>query len=139
MIPVVMPQPGETITEAVLVRWHRKPGELVEAGTRLFEIETEKAAIDIDAVSTGLLADLLVAAGQSVAVGAPLATIYLVRPRRRAESPPSARLSPAVRRLLQAHSLSEAQIVGTGPEGRITKQDVLATAGRAHATSGEHS
>lgn len=126
MIVVVMPQPGETITEAVLLRWHRQAGELVEAGTALFEIETEKATMDIDSVATGLLADVAVEEGATVAVGTRLANLIPVRPRRVQEGTLTSQLSPAVRRLLQEHSLRESQVSGTGPQGRITKRDVLA-------------
>lgn len=135
MIPVVMPHLGETVTEATLVRWYRQPGELVQANDPLFDVETEKSVTDVAAAVSGVLADVRVEEGASVAVGSTLACVFPVRARRSANSPAARRLSPVVRRLLAEHGLNEANVAGTGPQGRITREDILAAVERANSAT----
>jgi len=165
---VVMPQLGETVTEGTVVTWHKKTGEAVKADELLFDVETDKVAMEIPAPATGILKEVLVAEGETVAVGTRLAVIEVpgattatsaaagaastpaiapapeartptARPERAgrasADEPP---LSPVVRRLIAEHDLDPATIQGTGRDGRITREDVLAVVeSRAKPASGK--
>jgi len=164
---VLMPQLGETVLEGTVAAWHKAAGDTVEKGDTLLDVETDKAATEIEVPESGVLQDILVNEGETVEVGTVLAVIAVagetlqetVAPR--AETvvteapkhaagglPPKAgggKVSPAVRRLLKENKLGIADlaaIAGSGRDGRVTRQDVLdhvaATAGgAAPATSGE--
>src|SRR5215831_11580303 len=69
---VVMPQLGESIVEATIVRWCVKAGEFVERGQTLAEVETDKATSEIPAPRSGTIRELLAAEGAVVPVGAPI-------------------------------------------------------------------
>jgi len=126
---VVMPQLGETVKEGTVTAWHKKAGDKVQAGERLFEVTTDKVDTEIPAAASGVLAQILVAEGETVPVGARLAVIEEAGGAA-AEEP---RLSPVVRKLLDEHGLEPAQIRGTGTDGRITRRDVLEHVGRQQA------
>ena len=72
---VVMPQLGETVTEGTVVTWHKKPGESVKADELLFDVETDKVAMEVPAPAAGVLREVLVREGETVAVGTRLAVI----------------------------------------------------------------
>ncbi len=152
---VVMPQLGETVSNGTILRWFKASGETVVADEPLFEIETEKVSMEIPAPVSGVLGAILVPEGETVDVGTKVAEIELRAGAQGSVSAPTApvsrdekgvsaaadaaaseasgreRLSPAVRRLLQEHGLTAAEVRGTGAGGRITREDVLAhVAGR---------
>jgi len=141
---VLMPQLGETVSEGTIAAWHRKPGDPVEKGEVLVDIETDKVATEIEAPATGVLGSIAVAEGETVDVGTILAVITVegevatgaaqdAAPAAAAVASPAGlpkksagdRLSPAVRRLISKHDLDIADIEGTGRDGRVTRQDVL--------------
>ena len=68
MIDVVMPQMGESIVEGTLTKWLKKPGEHVERDEPLFEISTDKVDTEIPAPAAGVLAEVLVEEGKTVAI-----------------------------------------------------------------------
>src|SRR5580704_11118497 len=70
MIDVVMPQMGESIVEGTLTKWLKKPGEHVERDEPLFEISTDKVDTEIPSPSAGVLAEVLVEEGKTVAINA---------------------------------------------------------------------
>jgi 2-oxoglutarate dehydrogenase E2 component (dihydrolipoamide succinyltransferase) len=70
MIDVVMPQMGESIVEGTLTKWLKKPGERVERDEPLFEISTDKVDTEIPSPSAGVLAEVVVEEGQTVAINA---------------------------------------------------------------------
>ena len=72
---IVMPQLGETVTEGTVTVWHKAPGDPVKADEILFEISTDKVEAEVPAPGDGVLAEILVAAGETVAVGTRLAVI----------------------------------------------------------------
>lgn len=150
-----MPQLGETVTEGTVTRWYKKVGDPVKADEALFDVETDKVSTEIPAQADGILAEILVPEGATAKVGTKLAVIreqdvpavgpsatgagassgapaaasartltlaVAARPRGDARE----RLSPVVRRLLAQHSLDPREITGTGRDGRITRDDVLA-------------
>jgi 2-oxoglutarate dehydrogenase E2 component (dihydrolipoamide succinyltransferase) len=164
---VKVPTLGESVTEATVGQWLKKPGEAVKADEPIVSLETDKVAVDVPAPVAGTLGDIVAKEGDTVAVGALLA--YLNEGAAAAASPapaaapaparaetaapaPSASapaassdeeeggnltLSPAVRRLVLEHGLDPSKIKGTGKDGRLTKDDVLAAvaAGTAKAAA----
>ena len=154
MFEVTMPQLGETVADGTVAKWYKKVGDAVTRGEPLFEVSTDKVDTEIPAQSSGVISAILVEEGATVDVGTLLAVIagegetFLptdlreaspASPRETITATPSratkrrdgaegAQLSPVVRRLLAEHGLDPARIVGTGPNGRVTREDVLAAA-----------
>jgi pyruvate/2-oxoglutarate dehydrogenase complex dihydrolipoamide acyltransferase (E2) component len=146
---VVMPQLGETVREGTISVWHKKVGDSVRTDEPLFEVETDKVTMDIAAPAVGVLAQILVPVGGRVEVGARIAVIWAEvadKPGQPAASAvtattiaaitsaatvrlpnPHVRLSPVVRKLLAEHRIEDlGAITGSGTDGRITRDDVLA-------------
>ncbi len=153
MPKVTMPQLGETVAEGTVTKWFKAVGETVDKGEALFEVSTDKVDTEIPAPAGGTLTAILVPAGQTVDVGTILGLIdeepadptvptpssaprdagaradeppLAAASRGRGESATAERLSPVVRRLLAEHHLEPGDVVGTGPAGRLTREDVLA-------------
>lgn len=159
---VLMPQLGETVNEGTIAAWHKKAGDSVEKGDMLLDVETDKVATEITAPASGVLSSIDVEEGATVDVGTLLAVIAVAGEAvsAKADSPakptteePAAkssgggfskkkggeRVSPAVRRLLKEHNLDIAAIAGSGRDGRVTRQDVVAfieSGARASASGG---
>jgi pyruvate/2-oxoglutarate dehydrogenase complex dihydrolipoamide acyltransferase (E2) component len=72
---VLMPQLGETVSQGTLARWLKAPGDSVQVDEPLFEVESDKASMEIPAMASGILAEILVREGETVDVGARLAVI----------------------------------------------------------------
>ncbi len=72
---VVMPQLGETVTEGTVSAWFKSVGETVTAGENLFEIETDKTAMEVQALESGTLTEIRAEVGDCLAVGAVVAVI----------------------------------------------------------------
>jgi 2-oxoglutarate dehydrogenase E2 component (dihydrolipoamide succinyltransferase) len=171
---VTVPTLGESITEATLGQWLKKPGEAVKVDEPIASLETDKVAVEVPSPVAGTMGEQVVAEGATVNVGAVIARIEAgesaaaatpaqatvaesdVNPAGPAETPalksdpmaPHApegegddpgnlTLSPAVRRVVLEHQLDPSKIKGTGKDGRLTKDDVLAAAhaGKAQASS----
>ncbi len=149
-IAVTVPSVGESVSSGLLTNWLVKEGDQVMEGDTLFELETEKATLDIPAPSSGVI-HLESKAGAEVAIGEQIATIVPEAPSNSLPSPTSAApspsipaaspasnaaTSPAVRRIAQEHELDTRTIAGSGPDGRITRSDILnAVEQRSHAAS----
>jgi pyruvate dehydrogenase E2 component (dihydrolipoamide acetyltransferase) len=148
MTDVTMPQLGETVADGTVTKWFKKVGDTVTRGEPLFEVSTDKVDTEIPAQANGILTAILVGEGATVDVGTTLAVIggdVAPTPAVVAISPPASsrpsinvtttttiarghndeKLSPVVRRLLSEHGLESSAIDGTGPQGRITRDDVL--------------
>jgi len=146
-----VPTLGESVTEATIAQWYKKPGEPVSMDEPLCELETDKVTIEVPAQSAGVLENILFEEGATVEVGALLGSIdadgKAAAPAPKAAPTPkstaapetpmaapepaptptqSDALAPSVRRLIIEHGLSPADIVATGKDGRLTKGDVLA-------------
>jgi pyruvate dehydrogenase E2 component (dihydrolipoamide acetyltransferase) len=157
-VDVTVPQLGETVAEATVTRWLKRVGEPVREGEPLFEVATDKVDTEVPAAAGGTLSEILVAEDQTVPVGTTIAVISAAE----RQSGPSAPASPApaapagavpangnrgrvprhhlltplVRRLLSENGLTPADVTGTGPQGKVTRQDVLAAAARKPAGEG---
>jgi len=118
----VLPDLGEGLQEATVTRWLVAEGERVDLNQAIAEIETAKAVVEIPSPYAGVIARLHAAAGSTVAVGSALVTFEVAGPRV-GETPPVA-ATPAVRRLAKHLGVDLSQVTGTGPDGRITRDDV---------------
>ncbi|MEM1132006.1 MAG: 2-oxoglutarate dehydrogenase complex dihydrolipoyllysine-residue succinyltransferase [Pseudomonadota bacterium] len=146
-IDVTVPALGESITEATVGEWLKQPGDAVAADEPVASLETDKVSIEVPAPAAGVMGEHAVAEGDTVEVGALIATINTdgkaapkaapaadktaaPAPAPAAEAPSGEvpTLSPAVRRLVLEHGVDPTQIKGTGRDGRLTKEDVLAAA-----------
>lgn len=131
-IEVLVPNLPESVSDATLVTWHKKAGDLVEKGENLIDLETDKVVLEVPAPETGILNKILKEDGATVISGDLLA---LLNPKTESaedepadqltEEPSEIPLSPAVRRLILENSLDPALISGSGKNGRLTKTDVL--------------
>ncbi|WP_144095585.1 2-oxoglutarate dehydrogenase complex dihydrolipoyllysine-residue succinyltransferase [Croceicoccus sediminis] len=146
---VKVPVLGESISEATVGEWLKKPGEAVAQDEPICSLETDKVAIDVNSPTSGVMGELMVAEGDTVVVGAVITTIAdgagagdkTVSPRKDedtsvpsqstpapAEGDDAVVLSPAVRRAVLEHGIDPTTVKGTGKDGRLTKEDVLAAA-----------
>jgi len=66
---VVMPPLGETMDEGTIVKWLKEEGDAIEKGDGLFEVETDKVVIPVESFGKGILRKILVAEGETVAIG----------------------------------------------------------------------
>jgi 2-oxoglutarate dehydrogenase E2 component (dihydrolipoamide succinyltransferase) len=154
-VDVIVPTLGESITEATLGQWLKQPGEAVKADEPVASLETDKVSVEVPAPVAGVMGQLAVAEGDTVNVGAVIAQIEegkapvdTATPKvedrtsvgqAEAAAPPEpaaapaddqgpVTLSPAVRRAVLEHGVDPSRIHGSGRDGRITKDDVLAAA-----------
>ncbi|WP_037480759.1 biotin/lipoyl-containing protein, partial [Sphingobium sp. ba1] len=153
---VKVPTLGESVTEATVGQWLKKPGEAVALDEPIVSLETDKVAVDVPSPVAGTLGDIVAKEGDTVNVGAllamvnegaaaaaapaaspaPAAKAEAAAPAPAASAPAPAAsdeeeggnltLSPAVRRLVLEHGLDPSKIKGTGKDGRLTKDDVTA-------------
>jgi len=161
MIDFLMPALGADMDEGMLDEWRVKPGDTVTRGQVVAVVETTKAAVEIECWHDGVVDELLVPVGQTVAVGTPLAT--LLEPAEKPGAapdgptpapapadgaaevaptpvtvPPAAPIghrlwvSPAARRAAASLGVDLKTITGTGPQGAITLHDVEHAAATAH-------
>lgn len=150
------PDVGEGIAEGEIVRWLVKEGDWVKEDQELVEVETDKAVVTINSPYTGKIEELHGQEGQIIKVGEPLATIdgkdeaaAAVESGKEdsgtvvgslAEEPPievvrPVLATPAVRAFAKQINVDLAEVKGTGPAGRITKEDIERVAGRSVAPS----
>jgi len=163
MANVTMPQLGETVADGTVTKWFKKVGDTVAKGEPLFEVSTDKVDTEIPSPTNGVLSAILVEEGVTVDVGTVLAVIGdgseeptpapaatpVAEPTkktgtapaaghaRQTSSPEEAQLSPVVRRLIEENGLDVATLTGSGPNGRITRQDVLAAVDALTTTNTE--
>ena len=144
---VTVPTLGESIAEATLGQWLKKPGEAVAADEAIASLETDKVAIEVTSPVAGVMGAQMVAEGATVNVGAVIAAIEAgssAAPLAAAAAAPAPvltaepgdlTLSPSVRRLVLEFGVDPTKIKGTGKDGRLTKEDVLAAAALAPTPS----
>jgi 2-oxoglutarate dehydrogenase E2 component (dihydrolipoamide succinyltransferase) len=151
-----VPTLGESVSEATIGRWFKKPGDAVKADEPLVELETDKVTLEVNAPSAGMLGDILAKDGETVSPGAVLGSIVeggaaakseaAPAPKaeaRKPEAPKPAPVSaptpgaattpaaardngPAVARIAAESGVDPSRLAGTGKGGRVTKGDMLA-------------
>jgi pyruvate/2-oxoglutarate dehydrogenase complex dihydrolipoamide acyltransferase (E2) component len=115
-----LPDLGEGLEEAIVSAWLVAEGDTVSLNQPFVEIETAKATVEVPAPFAGRVAKLHVVAGEALPVGAPLATFEVER----ATGATSVTATPAVRKLARDLGVDLSMISGSGPGGRVTREDV---------------
>lgn len=143
-----VPTLGESVSEATIGKWFKKPGEAVKADEPLVELETDKVTLEVNAPSAGVLGEIVAKEGETVGVNALLGSISAgdgaaaapAKPVAAAETPkpaaaPAAAAAPAtkaadsgpaVARLAAESGVDPANVAASGRDGRVTKGDMLA-------------
>ncbi len=139
-----VPTLGESVTEATIGQWFKKPGEAIAADEPLVELETDKVTVEVPAPAAGVMGEILVQEGDTVEVGALLGTVAEgdgaapAKPAA-AEQPaaaapagketgggaPAVAAAPSAAKMLVENNLSADQVAGSGKRGQILKGDVL--------------
>ncbi|HZT54298.1 MAG TPA: biotin/lipoyl-containing protein, partial [Gaiellaceae bacterium] len=131
LVEVTMPRLSDSMEEATILRWLKKPGDTVEQGEPLVEVETDKATVVYEAEQAGVLEEIAVGEGGTAALGQVIALLAVAdgaRVRR-----PRARATPVARRVAAELGVALEQVAGTGPGGRIVERDVRRAAQDAAA------
>ena len=153
-VEIVMPKLGLTMTEGLIVEWRKKEGDPVTKGDILFVLETEKVTFEVEAPEDGTIGKILVKEQETVPVGAIVAYLLkpgestaaitatpAAAPRAEAASPAPAaasaaaaapaapaggrvKASPLARKVAREYGIDLAAVAGTGPGGRVLRQDV---------------
>jgi 2-oxoglutarate dehydrogenase E2 component (dihydrolipoamide succinyltransferase) len=152
MTDILTPTLGESVAEATVARWTKKPGDAVKKDEVLVELETDKVSLEVSAPADGVLQDIAAPEGATVIPGQVLGVVTAggagaakpaAAPAPKAEAPkpapapapatpaapPAAAappLAPSVQRIATETGLDTAAVAGTGKDGRITKGDALA-------------
>ncbi len=152
LVDVAMPRLSDSMEEATVLQWLKRPGDAVEKGEPLVEVETDKATVVYEAERAGVLEEVLVDDGGTALLGAVIARMRIegaapavaapapVAPAPEAAPPPAPvretgsrhRATPVARRLAGQLGVSLGAVAGTGPGGRIVRSDVRAAAGNGH-------
>ena len=141
-IEVRVPTLGESVTEATVATWFKKPGDAVTADEMLCELETDKVTVEVPAPAAGVLGEITAPEGSTVGVAALLATIregataatsptaaapaQVAAPKAPATTPRDVEHAPSAIRLMAEQGIDPASVPGTGRDGRIMKEDALA-------------
>ena len=128
-----LPDLGEGLTEGEIARWLVSEGQEIAEDDPLVEIQTDKTTVEIPSPAAGTVTSILVEEGKVVPVGTVLVVIggdpdgerRVAAP----EAPVKAKVTPLVRKIAQELGVELDSLVGTGPQGRITEEDVRGTAG----------
>ena len=151
IVEVKVPQLSESVAEATLLQWKKKPGEAVAADEILIEIETDKVVLEVPAPAAGVLAEILQADGATVAADQLIAKIdteavagaaapaaapapAAAAPATAAAAAPAAAAGgnkggvamPAAAKILSEANIPASAVAGSGKDGRVTKGDALA-------------
>ena len=144
-----VPTLGESVTEATIGRWFKKAGDAVSVDEPLVELETDKVTVEVPSPAAGVLSEIKVKNGETVAVGAVLGSINegaagakpaapakaaapAAVPAAAAKAAPqpakvsSDQQAPSVRRIAAESGVNPVAVAGSGKDGRVTKGDMLA-------------
>ncbi len=148
-LEIRVPGLGESVTEATVAKWLKKPGDAVRADEPLVELETDKVTVEVPSPSAGVLSEIRVQTGATIAVGGVLGTIGegagataaappkpqpLPQAAPKPASAPApqapravapAPVAPSARKMAEEANIQTTAIAGTGRDGRVMKGDVL--------------
>ncbi|MBU3889961.1 2-oxoglutarate dehydrogenase complex dihydrolipoyllysine-residue succinyltransferase [Methylosinus sporium] len=150
MTEIRVPTLGESVSEATIGRWFKKPGDTVAADEALVELETDKVTLEVNAPAAGVLTDVVAKDGETVTPGAllgqiaegaagaprpaPAASIVAPPPAASSAAPaaeaPSRPPAPSAAKIAKEQGVDLSGIVGSGKQGQVLKGDVLALAAR---------
>ncbi len=156
MTDIRVPTLGESVTEATVGKWFKQPGDAVAVDEPLVELETDKVTLEVPAPAAGVLSDVAVQEGATVAVGAILGQIKdgagaaaapkaaapaakpAEAPKPAPTAPPAAKPAdmpapPSVRKMAAESGMDPSKVAGTGLHGQVTKGDMMAAIERAAA------
>ncbi|PNO56904.1 dihydrolipoyllysine-residue succinyltransferase [Aeromonas caviae] len=134
-IEIKVPDLPESVADATIATWHKKPGDLVARDEVLVDIETDKVVLEVPAPEAGVLGDILQSEGATVLSRQLIAMLKPApvageatseKPVETVADDAADGLSPSVRRLVAEHDIDVAKLTGTGKGGRVTKEDVEA-------------
>ena len=140
IIEVKVPQLSESVAEATLLQWKKKPGDAVAVDEILIDVETDKVVLEVPAPSAGVLIEIVQADGATVvaeqliaridtegvaSAAAPVAAPAAAAAAPAKAAPASAAAMPAAAKLMADNKLPAGSVPGTGKDGRVTKGDVL--------------
>jgi 2-oxoglutarate dehydrogenase E2 component (dihydrolipoamide succinyltransferase) len=144
IVEVKVPQLSESVAEATLLQWKKKPGEAIAQDEILIEIETDKVVLEVPAPSAGVLAEIVVADGGTVTAdqviakidsegkagaAAPAAAPAAAKPAVATSAATGGSRSevamPAAAKMMADNNLASGSVAGTGRDGRVTKGDVI--------------
>ena len=139
IIEVKVPQLSESVSEATLLAWHKQVGEAVSEGENLIDIETDKVVLELPASKSGVLSKIIRGDGEKVVSGEVIAlldteAVITPSPQPSHIKGESVVLSPSVRKLAREHEIDAGSLQGSGPSGRVTKEDVLSAVQGAKPT-----
>jgi pyruvate dehydrogenase E2 component (dihydrolipoamide acetyltransferase) len=124
-----MPQLGLTMTEGKVLQWFKQPGEPFHVGELLFEVETDKVNLEVEATDEGRLIEIVAPVNELLPVSTVIARYRkLTEAQPELEAPRKVLASPRARRAAAANGIDLQSLSGTGPNGRIVEQDVLLAA-----------
>ena len=156
IIEVKVPQLSESVAEATMLTWKKKAGEFVAVDEILIEIETDKVVLEVPAPSAGILAEIVVGDGATVAAEQLIARIDTDGKAGAAASAPAPAAQaavaapaaavvtggsmagvamPAAAKLMADNQLASGSVAGSGKDGRVTKGDVLSAVSSGSATA----
>jgi 2-oxoglutarate dehydrogenase E2 component (dihydrolipoamide succinyltransferase) len=152
IVDVKVPQLSESVAEATLLQWKKKPGEAVAMDEILIEIETDKVVLEVPAPAAGVLAEWVVDSGGTVVADqliaridtdakagspapapAPAAAPAAAAPAAAAPASKADVAMPAAAKLMADNGMAPGSVPGTGRDGRVTKGDVLGAVAAAAA------
>ena len=142
MSEIKVPEMGESISEATILKWNKKPGDFVKADEILVELETDKVAVEIPAPVAGIIQNILKKDGDTVIVHEVIGNIDETAqnepiqtpevPAQQQENKANQTLPPAARKILAEKNIDPKTVTGSGKSSQITKEDaVLATSSSA--------
>ena len=153
MTEIRVPTLGESVTEATVATWFKKPGDSVAIDEMLCELETDKVTVEVPSTVSGILSEIVAHEGETVGLDAILGIISEgdIQPTENNNDDQKISLSndkiqisndtkdfenaPSAKKLMNENKINEKNVVGTGRDGRVMKEDVLAVLNSESSTN----
>ncbi len=153
MTEIRVPTLGESVTEATVATWFKKPGDSVAIDEMLCELETDKVTVEVPSTVSGILSEIVAQEGETVGLDAILGIISEgdIQPTENNNDQTISSISndkiqinndtkdfenaPSAKKLMNENKINEKNVVGTGRDGRVMKEDVLAVLNSESSTN----